>query len=149
MRYTIKELPESERPRERLREKGAAALSDAELLALIVRTGTQGRNALDLARTVLKQVDLSDPSSVSLNRLMSIDGLGEVKAGQVLAAVELSKRIGSRGLDGARLTAPEHVFEEVRHDFEPKRECFVGLYLDGPRRRGGGEVREPGGARCP
>lgn len=129
MRYTIKELPESERPRERLREHGAAALSDAELLALIVRTGTRGVNALELAREVLREVDLGDVSSVSLDRLKSIDGLGEVKAGQVRAAVELSKRIGSREL-GACITRPEEVYEEVVHDFDSKKECFVGLYLD-------------------
>lgn len=130
MRYRIKDLPEGERPRERLLAKGPSALSDAELLALIIRTGSRKRNAVDLAREVLKEVDLRDPSSVTLNRLKSIDGLGDVKAGQLLATLELSKRIGSGRDRGAKLTSPEDVFEEVVDGFDAGKECFLGLYLD-------------------
>lgn len=128
--YAMKELPETERPRERLRAAGPSALSEAELLAILIRTGTRGVNAVELSHRVLKEVELSDASSVSMNRLKSIDGLGEVKAGQVVAVVELARRIVSKGRDGSRIRKPEEVYEEVRHDLDPRRECFVGLYLD-------------------
>lgn len=130
MRYTIKELPESERPRERLQRYGPEVLSDAELLAILLRTGTRGVNAVELAREVLRTVDLGDASSVSRERLKSIAGLGDVKAGQVLAALELSERIGSGGAEGSRIGGPGDVVDEVAREVDPKREVFVGLYLD-------------------
>lgn len=130
MRYTIKELPESERPRERLKKYGPEVLSDAELLAVLIRTGTRGTNAVELAREVLRTVDLDDFSSVSMGRLKRIDGLGDVKAGQVMAALELSKRVGSRYEEGVKVSGPESVFEVVQGEFGEKREVFVGLYLD-------------------
>lgn len=90
----IKELPASEQPRERMRDHGPAALSDAELLAILLRTGVTGINVVELARKLL----IEHGSWVGLQRLsfeeiMKIHGLGEAKAAQVKAALEIGRRL--------------------------------------------------------
>lgn len=95
--YSMKELPVQERPYERCLERGPEALSDAELLAVIIRTGAQGESSLDLARKVLslgrKEDGLSTILHLSAPELCSLKGIGEVKAVQILCVGELSKRI--------------------------------------------------------
>lgn len=99
--YGLKELPRSERPRERLRNQGAEALTDAELLALVIRSGSGKGNVLELAREMLAEFGLAGLGRASINELKAFDGVGEVKAGQVLAVSELSRRLASReGEDG-------------------------------------------------
>ena len=87
-RPTIRDLPASERPRERLRERGAAALSSGELLAIILRTGTPSENVLALAiRTLARFGGLTGLAKASFGELCSQRGLGEAKAAQVKAAL--------------------------------------------------------------
>jgi DNA repair protein RadC len=90
----IKELPASEQPRERLRDSGPSALSDAELLAILLRTGVVGVNVVELARNLL----IEHGSWVGLQRLSfeeltKIHGMGEAKAAQVKAALEIGRRL--------------------------------------------------------
>jgi DNA repair protein RadC len=90
----IKNWPENDRPREKLNIFGAAALSDSELIAILLRSGTRNSSAVDLAREILQ---LSENNLVSLGRLTvrelsTIKGLGEVKAITLLAALELGRR---------------------------------------------------------
>lgn len=94
--YTIGDFPESERPRERLREKGVEALTDAELLALVIRSGSGKGNVLELSREILSEFGLGRLGGASINELKQFDGVGEVKAGQVLAVSELSRRLATR-----------------------------------------------------
>jgi DNA repair protein RadC len=93
----IKELPENERPREKLTKYGAEVLSNAELLAILLRTGTKNENAIDIAYKLLKQQDgigfLLDSKAEELS---SIHGIGPAKAAQLKAAVELGKRLSSQ-----------------------------------------------------
>ena len=72
MEYMIKELPEDERPRERLKKYGISALSDIELLAIIIRCGTKNKNAIDIAREILVNYNLNDLVHISLNKIASI-----------------------------------------------------------------------------
>ncbi|TAJ91680.1 MAG: JAB domain-containing protein [Gammaproteobacteria bacterium] len=96
---SIKEWPAAERPREKLLERGAAALSDAELLAIFIRTGIAGRSAVDLARDLLTEHQgLRSFLDNAPERLIACRGLGPAKTGQLLAALELGKRYLEAGL---------------------------------------------------
>ena len=88
----IKDLPKHKRPREKLAEKGALNLSDAELLAILIRTGRAGKSALDIARDILKKHPLSNLSTVTRDDLTAIKGMENAKAITILAALELGKR---------------------------------------------------------
>ena len=93
-RPTIKELPESERPRERLEHYGATALSAVELLAIILRTGTRDENVIRLAQRLLaEQNGLPGLARLPFNELVEIRGLGPAKAAQLKAAFELGRRL--------------------------------------------------------
>ncbi|AEE91685.1 putative DNA repair protein [Tepidanaerobacter acetatoxydans Re1] len=95
----IKDLPIEERPRERLQKYGAQALSDAELLAVLIRTGTRSESALVLAQRILKgdigKSGLAYVVDSSVEELSKIKGIGTAKAVQIKAAVELGRRIAS------------------------------------------------------
>lgn len=93
---TIKELPEEERPREKLIRYGESALSNAELLAILLRTGTKNESALSLAYKILKQQEgLRFLTDCTVQELGNISGIGQAKAAQLRAAVELGKRVSA------------------------------------------------------
>ena len=90
---TIHDLPDAERPRERLLQYGEQALSDTELLAIILRTGTQEENVLHFAGRILSAFDgLRGLARTSADEMTDIKGLGTAKAAQILAALELGRR---------------------------------------------------------
>ncbi len=92
-RPMIRDLPVQERPRERLRDSGASSLSNAELLAIILRTGSAGASALDLASLLLAKFGgLGGVARAGWAELCSVNGLGEAKVAQVKASLELGKR---------------------------------------------------------
>ncbi|MDP8973675.1 MAG: DNA repair protein RadC, partial [Actinomycetota bacterium] len=94
-RYTIKQLPPELRPRERLLEAGPSALSDGELLGLLVGIGSREKTAVELAGEVISEAGgLHGLYDVSVHELMQVNGIGEAKACIILAAVELGRRIG-------------------------------------------------------
>ena len=91
---TIKELPPDGRPREKLKALGAGSLSEAELLAIILRVGTQGESVIDLAnRLLVTYGGLVGLGRVSFAELCDVHGLGEAKACQLKAALELGRRL--------------------------------------------------------
>ncbi len=93
-RCTIKELPEDERPREKLIKYGAEKLSDAELLALIIRMGTKERTAVEVSQDILNFFGgLQVLQGISVEELELVKGVGIAKAAQIKAITELSKRI--------------------------------------------------------
>jgi len=95
-RLRLREIPAGQRPRERLRDNGAAALSNAELVAILLGTGTKGENVLNLATRLLSQYDgLNGLARLSFAELRAIHGLGEAKAAQLRAALELGLRLAS------------------------------------------------------
>lgn len=92
--FTIKELPPDGRPREKLKALGAGVVSEAELLAIILRVGTQGESVIDLAnRLLVTYGGLVGLSRVSFTELCGVHGLGEAKACQLKAALELGRRL--------------------------------------------------------
>ncbi|WP_026952734.1 RadC family protein [Algoriphagus mannitolivorans] len=90
----ISELAEEDRPREKLLLKGKSALSDAELIAILIGSGTKTLSAVDLSRLILKNVsyDLSTLAKLSIKDLMKFKGIGEAKAISIVAAMELGRR---------------------------------------------------------
>src|SRR5580658_807077 len=89
----IRDWPSDERPREKLLEKGAAALSDAELLAVLLRTGTPGHSALDLARNVLRSfASLRKLLAANRQRFCAEPGLGPARFAELQAAIEIGRR---------------------------------------------------------
>ena len=131
----IKELCAEERPREKMLSKGADALTNAELLAILLRTGTGGRNVVDVARELLKSCDerLGEMASMSVERLCQVDGIGPGKAVAVMAAFELGRRLSMEsGMECAlRLDTPAKVYRimlPIMRDLDHE-ECWV-LFLN-------------------
>ncbi|MCD7744356.1 MAG: DNA repair protein RadC [Lachnospiraceae bacterium] len=121
---TMKSMPVEERPYEKCLEKGAESLSDAELLSVILRTGSRGESALELSRKVLalngEKSGLLGIYHLSVADLMKVRGLGKVKAIQLKCIAELSRRISRRRFsEGVSFQDPvkvaEYYMEEMRH----------------------------------
>ena len=90
----IKDWATEDRPREKMLEKGREALSDAELIAILIGSGNSNESAVDLSRRILKDVNnnLIQLSQLSINELMTYNGIGEAKAVSIAAALELGRR---------------------------------------------------------
>ena len=136
----IKEWPADERPREKMLKLGAGSLSDAELLALIIRSGDPStkRSAIDLGREIIKHFgnNLRELGSADINEIIKIKGMGLAKAAGVKAAFTLSARFQARKLEHLdRFTSPQQVFDYFHHEFrDTRKECFLVLLLDGKNR---------------
>jgi DNA repair protein RadC len=115
-RPTIRQLPASERPRERLRDRGAGALSNSELLAIILRTGTPSENALALATAALARFNgLPGLARASFGELCAQHGMGAAKAAQVKAALELGLRlVSAQPEERATVRSPQDVANLLR-----------------------------------
>ena len=114
-RPLIRDLPRGERPRERLKEKGASYLSNAELLAILLRTGVQSESVLDLANRILAKFGgLEGLMRASFEELCRERGVGEAKACQIKAALELGRRmISLSSEERPRITSPEEAVNLV------------------------------------
>ena len=130
----IAEIPSHERPRERLLSLGAEALSDSELLAILMRTGRAGRSVLELARDLMRQFDgdLGKIARASLNELQAIRGIGKAKAIEIHAAFALARRLSQRIAPATpKLESPAEVAALLREALRGKRqEEFHVLLLD-------------------
>jgi len=124
----IKDLPELDRPREKLLSKGAMALSDSELLAILIGSGMKGTNALALATKILRKVDLRS-DKLDVDALEEIPGVGPAKASRIAAAFELVRRRLQR--EGARVREAKDVLPFVQQIRDKKQEYFVCLSLNG------------------
>ena len=131
---SIQNWPKHDRPRERLIQLGAESLSDAELLAIFLRTGLPGKSAVELAREMITQFGgLQSLSRVSLREWCGVRGLGEAKYAQLRACLEMAKRCLSHEMreESQTLSSPD-VFEQfVRaHIGLSKVENFLAIALD-------------------
>lgn len=111
---TIKDLPLDDRPREKLLLRGAHNLSDAELIAILLRTGKRGKSVLEIARELLKREGtLAALASKSIESLQKVGGIGKDKSATLAAAFELNRRIGSQSrlLFNKKITSPQDVAE--------------------------------------
>ncbi len=133
----IKDWPAQERPRERLLQSGADKLTDAELLAIFLRTGVPGRSAIELSRDLLKEFgDLRRLLSSSLEQFCGVKGLGEAKYAQLQAVLELSKRFFLQQLQARSvIESPESVKQYLQLQLQDERdEIFMVVYLDSHHR---------------
>ena len=108
----VKDLPLDDRPREKLTLRGAQNLSDAELIAILLRTGKKGKSVISVAQQLITtNRNLSVLASKTLSDLMKVDGIGKDKATTLLAAFELSRRIESQSkwLNEKKVTSPQDV----------------------------------------
>ncbi len=130
---TIKDWPYQDRPREKLLEKGAKALSDAELLAIFLRTGVKGSSALDLAKSLLLQFgSLRALLNADLNVFSQGKGLGDAKYAQLQASIEMSKRFLFERLKkgsvlDSSLACQQYLISELRDE---SHEVFAAIFLD-------------------
>jgi DNA repair protein RadC len=110
----IREMPEEERPREKLLARGAAALTDPELIAILLRTGVRGANAIEVARELLqKYKTLGDLSRCTVKELAAIRGIGNAKAIQLVAAFGLGQRLARESFARRKIDSPELVCDLV------------------------------------
>jgi DNA repair protein RadC len=130
---SIRDWPESERPRERLLDKGAGCLSDAELLAIFLRTGTAKQSAIELARSMIERFEgLAGLLSATPEQVMSCHGIGSAKYAHLMAALELGRRhIESELRQGIGLNDPRAVQRYITQQLKAeRREVFAVVFLD-------------------
>ncbi len=132
----IKDIPQSERPRERLSQLGAESLSAQELLAIILRTGTEKENVISMANRLLKEYGLKTLSQASTIELQKIFGIGEAKACQIVACFELGKRLSAyREEPKPHIKNAEDVAKLFMERFRGmNKECFNIINLDSKSR---------------
>lgn len=128
----VKEMEVEQRPREKALRYGLESLSDLELVALILQSGNKKRSVFEIASDVLKESEgLSKLMQMHVNTLMQIQGIREVKALQLLASVELCKRVFKSRAYHAPILKPEDVIEWFEFEYGAlNQECFIALYLD-------------------
>jgi DNA repair protein RadC len=128
--HRVTDLPEDQRPREKLRRLGPGALSDYELLAVILARGTKREGLLHIAQKALQSCGSGVLLGVEdVDRLRQLCDVGEVHACQILACFELGRRFFQKS-NRIRLRTPEAVYQHLRHMSELNKEAFWGLYLD-------------------
>jgi DNA repair protein RadC len=116
--YRIKDLERSQRPRERLEEQGAKALSNAELLAILLRVGTRGASAVQIGHRLLNRFQgLGGLQRAAFLDLCVIDGVGKAKAAQIQAAIELGRRLTlERPEDRITISSPQDAADQVMYE---------------------------------
>lgn len=134
MSLKIKDLPECERPREKLIKYGSSNISNVDLLSILLKTGIKGENVTLLASNILKNCDdISDLKDFNKEMLININGIGDAKAIELLAAIELGKRIFINKNDkkGKKYNNSKIIYEDNKYlFFNKKQEYFYCLYLN-------------------
>lgn len=132
----IKQMPEDDRPREKLVDKGPAALTDAEILAIFFGTGRQGASAVDLGRELLARFgNLRSLAQASLEELQSISGIGPVKAVHLAAIFEFGRRLASEPYREVSITSPEEVYSLLAPAMQSLTQESVRVILLNHRKR--------------
>ena len=130
----IKDIPIYERPRERLALLGSENLSDIELLSILLKTGTKGANVSVVALNLLKSIEsIENLKNIKKESLEKIEGIGFVKAVELLAAIELGKRIylNTKRKDKIIYNNSKIIYDDNKYLFYGKnQECFYALYLN-------------------
>jgi DNA repair protein RadC len=128
MGKTIHDIPEADRPREKLLRKGATALSDQELLAVLIGKGTPGMDVMTLAAKLARVID-EKGLDVKADDLSQFAGIGAAKATLILAAIEFARRRIKP--EGAKIIAPADLLPHVRHYADRKQEHFLCASING------------------
>lgn len=124
----LRDLHKHDKPREKLLNKGVEALKNDELLAILLGSGVQGKDVRKLAKEIVMLMD-SGFDNLSLRNLCEIHGLGQAKASQILASIELSKRYLIRS--NKRVTSAQDVYDELISFTNKSQEHFLTITLDG------------------
>lgn len=133
----IKNIPLDDRPRERLINKGANSLSNEELLAILLGSGTKNLSVKSLSSLILtKSGSISDLSKLTYHDLIKIKGVGKAKACTVLSLIELSKRINRKteSVDRLKFNSPDKIFNFYKTVIDDNQEEFYVIYLDAKKR---------------
>jgi DNA repair protein RadC len=128
MNKAIHDIPEADRPREKLLRKGARALSDQELLAVLLGKGTVAVDVMTLAARLARLIDQKG-LDVTADDLVQVDGVGDAKATLILAAIEFARRRIKP--EGARIETPADLLPHVRHYADRKQEHFLCATING------------------
>lgn len=138
MSIKIKDIPVTERPRERLIQYGSDALSNEELLAILLKTGTKNMSAKDLASFIISKTNnLKDIDKINYDYLKDVKGIGEAKATVIMAALELGKRMNQKmkTITGVKFTNSKIVYDYYKTILVyKKQEHFIAVYLDSNKR---------------
>ncbi|HOZ54346.1 MAG TPA: DNA repair protein RadC [Bacilli bacterium] len=137
MNYLIKDIPIFERPRERLIRNGVNSLSNNDLLSIVLKTGTRNCSVSIIANSILKEINnITNLQDITLNKLISIRGIGKVKATYLLAALELGKRVYyEKDSNNIIFDNANKIYEYFKQIFiNTLQECFYCLYLDNNKR---------------
>ena len=134
----IKDIPKIDRPRERLLMFGKENLSNEELLAIIIKTGTKGISVKDIASEILKTIhNINNLDNININSFSKIKGLGKVKTIEIMASIELGKRIflAKEETNKIQYDNPKTIYLYNKYLFSNKKqEYFYCLYLDNKNR---------------
>lgn len=125
----IKDLPKVDRPREKLEKYGPERLSDSELLAILLRTGSEGINVVELSSKILRKFSGAGLAKASIKDLKNTFGLGSAKACEIVACFELGRRL-LQNKQSALLLSPQDVWNELKDIRDHKKEHFVIFFLD-------------------
>jgi DNA repair protein RadC len=128
MSKTLQDIPEADRPREKLLRKGAKALSDQELLAVLLGKGTSKIDVMSMARNVTTVADKKG-LELTVEDLASLEGMGSVKAMGLVAAIEFARRRIKP--EGAKIVTPADLLPHVRHFADRKQEHFLCASING------------------
>ena len=138
MNVKIKDIPLNDRPRERMITVGASNISNEELLAILLKTGTVDSSAKTVAANILKQIgDIHNLQNLNLEQLKKVNGIGTAKACIVLAAVELSRRINSSidKINDLKIDSTDLVYKYYSNILSNKKqEYFYCIYLDNKKK---------------
>ena len=125
----IKDKPRHERPREKLIKYGVDKLTDAELLAILLRTGTHNKDVITFAKSILRIFENEKILNASIQDLQKVSGLGDAKACEIMACFELGKRF-LKGKKTQIFLQPEQLWEALKDIHKAKKEYFIVFYLD-------------------
>lgn len=130
----FKNIPNSDKPRERLYKYGSENLSNEELLSIILKTGTKGMSVKEVSLKLLEEInDIKNLKDIGVNRMMELNGIGRVKAIELKAAIELGRRVYSDNieLEVVKLNSPENIYNYFYSLFyDKKQEYFYCIYVD-------------------
>ena len=124
---TINQLEKFDKPREKLLSKGAKSLKDYELVAILLGSGIKGKDVIKLSKEIVKLFE-DNFSTLDLNKLLNIHGLGVAKASQIISAIELSKRYLIK--QNKKISSAKDVYDELSEYHNKKQEYFLCIYLE-------------------
>ena len=128
----IKDIPILDRPRERFVKYGVINLSNEELLSIVLKTGYKGYSVKDVSNNLLKEIkDITELKDMPINKLLTIKGIGKVKAITLLSSIELGRRVYTNKKNNKKLNNSKEIYEYIKDKLiYKKQECLYTIYLD-------------------